>query len=158
MTVSLIAEAFEAGFGVGAPNLALGGKRRGDDRDRERARIAGGLGDDGGRAGAGAAAEAGGHEDHIRALDGVVDLLLTFEGGLLADLRQRARTAALGFLLAHQDLAVGLDVDEVLDVGVGRDKLRALNPLFGHPVDGVAAAAAAADDGDVGLEVFEDIL
>ncbi len=156
--IAHVAQAFEAGFGVRAPDLALCGERRGDDGDGERAGVAGGLGDDGGCAGAGPTAEAGGHEDHIRALDLVVDLLLTFEGGLLADLRERARAAALRFLLAHQDLAVGLDVDEMLDIGVGRDELRALNALLVHAVDRVAAAAAAADDRNVGLQVTQDVL
>ena len=50
-------------------------ERLGDDADGQRAQVAGDLGDDGRRAGAGAAAHAGGDEDHVRVLEGLGDLL-----------------------------------------------------------------------------------
>jgi len=46
----------------------------------------------------------------------------------------------------------------VLYVGVRGDELRAVDALFEHSIDGVAARAATAHDGDVRLEIVEDLL
>ena len=53
-------------------------------------RFAGRPGDDGGRAGSGAAAHAGGDEDHVDAFQGGEDLVHRLFGGGAADLRLRA--------------------------------------------------------------------
>ncbi len=156
--VAHVAEAFQSGLGVGAPDLTLRRERRRDDGDGERAGLAGRLGDHGGASGAGAAAESGGDEHHVRALNRVVNLLLTFEGGLLADLRERPRTAAARLLFSHQNLRIRLDLDEVLNVRVRGDQRRPVNSLFGHSIDRVSTATATPDDGDVGLEFLEYVL
>src|SRR5207302_7836794 len=67
-----------------------------------------------------------------------------------------------GHLVAHLDLDVGLATLERLLVGVDCDELN-LDRFRDHPVDGVAAAAAAAHDLDAGsplmqLGFFHDVL
>ena len=70
------------------------GEGPGHDADGERAEALGDLGDDRGRAGAGAAALARGDEHHVGALDGLLDLLAVLLGGLAADLGVAAGTEA----------------------------------------------------------------
>ena len=65
---------------------ALEEERLGDDADRERALFTRELRDDGRRAGAGAAAHAGGDEDHVRAGDELLDALHVLERRLAAAL------------------------------------------------------------------------
>jgi hypothetical protein len=48
------------------------------------------------------------------------------------------------------DLLVGLDHEERLGVRVDGDELAPAQPCFHHPVDGIGAAAAGADDLDHG--------
>ena len=64
--------------------------------------------DDGRRAGAGAAAHAGGDEAHVRALEMIADFLERFFGGGAADFRLRAGAEAFGHLQTHLDDAFGL--------------------------------------------------
>ena len=73
--------AMPSSAGVGAA-AALEGERPGHHTDGQRAERAGDPGDDGRAAGAGAAALAGGHEDHVGALDDLLDLLGVVLGGL----------------------------------------------------------------------------
>ena len=73
--VDLLAQALDALLGLVRAPPALEGERPGDDADRERAEALGRLGDDRGGAGAGAAALAGGDEDHVGALQHLLDLL-----------------------------------------------------------------------------------
>ena len=107
------------------------------------------LGHHGGRAGAGAAAHAGGDEGHLRPLQGVGDLVLALLGGALAHLRVGAGAPALGELGADLHLLGGLAVQQGLLVGVHGDELHALQPGGHHAVHGVAAAAAHADHLDI---------
>ena len=115
---------------VRAPSAA------GDPRDDRRA------------AGAGAAALARGDEDHVGALEHLLDLLRVVLGGLLADLGVRAGAEAAGQLAADVELDVGVAHQQCLRVGVDRDELDALQADLDHPVDGVDTAAADADDLD----------
>ena len=125
-----------------------------DDADRERAERAGDVGDDGRAAGAGATALAGGHEDHVGALEHLLDLLAVVLGGLPADLGGSARAEAAGQLAADVELDVGVAHEQRLRVGVDRDELHTAEPDLDHPVDGVDATTADADhldDGEVVL-------
>ena len=63
----------EAELGAARALPALEEEGLGHDADRERALFARELRDDGRRAGAGAAAHAGGDEDHVRAGDALLD-------------------------------------------------------------------------------------
>ncbi len=77
-------------------------------------------------------------------------------GGRAADFRLRAGAEAFGHLQAHLDDAVSLGRGQRLRVGVGDHELDAVQTGFDHVVDGVAAGAADAEDGDAGLE-FPDV-
>ena len=72
------------------------------------------LGDvshDGGCAGAGAAAHAGGDEHHICVLQGLGDLVAVLLGGLAAHLRVGTGSLAVGELLTDLDLIVAADTE-----------------------------------------------
>ena len=69
-------------------------------------------------------------------------------GGLAADLGVGAGAEAAGELAADVELDVGVAHQQRLRVGVDRDELDALEADLDHPVDGVDAAAADADDLD----------
>ena len=86
---------------------ALERERLGDDADRERALVARDLRDDRRRAGAGAAAHAGGDEHHVGALQRLGDALRVLERRLAADLGVGARAEALGEVRAELDLDAG---------------------------------------------------
>ena len=102
-------------------------------------------------AGAGAAAEAGGDEDHVGAFEGFDDLVGIFERGFAADFRIRARAQAVGQLHAELQLDRRVRHAQRLQVGVGDDEFDALHAGINHAVDRVAAAAAHADDFDLGV-------
>ena len=114
----------------------------------ERAGGLGHLGHDRAAAGAGAAALAEGDEHHVGALEHLFDLVAVVLGGLTADLGIGARAEPAGDLPADVELHVGVAHEQRLGVGVHRDELDALQPGVDHPVDGVAPAAADADDLD----------
>ena len=82
--------------------------------------------DDRCRAGAGAAAHAGGDEHHVRARQVIADLVDHLLGGGPSDLGLRARAEALGHLHAHLDDALGLRHRERLGIGVGDHEVDAL--------------------------------
>ena len=144
--------------GLGDPHAALAFEleRLGDDADGEDAGLARRAGDDRRRAGAGAAAHAGGDEGHVRAGEVIVDLVDRLLGGGAADLRLRAGAEALRDRHAHLDQAVGLGHGERLRVRIGDDEVDALQAGLDHVVDGVAAGAADAEDGDPRLQ-FRDV-
>ena len=133
---------------------ALEGERPGDDADGQGAERAGDVGDDRRAAGAGAAALAGGDEDHVGALEDLLDLLAVVLGGLRADVGVGAGAETTGQLAADVELDVGVAHQQRLRVGVDRDELDALETDLDHAVDGVDAAAADADDLDDGEVVL----
>ena len=128
---------------------ALEVERPRDDADGERADL--GLGDlrDHRRgAGAGAAALAGGDEDHVRALQRLLDLVARLGGCAEADVGIGARAEALREIGADVQLDVRIAHRERLRVGVRSHELDAAQAGIDHPADGVGAAAADADDLD----------
>ena len=80
--VDLVGERVDPGLGLVAPARALELERPGDDPDRQRAELAGDLGDDRRGAGAGPAARAGGDEDHVRAAQHRLDAVVLLARGL----------------------------------------------------------------------------
>ena len=146
--VDLLLEGLDAGLGLGGAALALEGERPGDHTDGERTEALGDLGDDRGCTGAGAATLAGGDEDHVGALEGLLDLLAVRLGGRLADLGIGTGAETTGDLAADVELDIGIAHEERLRVGVDGDELDALQAGVDHPVDGVDATATDADDLD----------
>ena len=106
------------------------------------------LRDDGRGAGAGAAALAGGDEDHVGAAEHVLDLVLGLLGGATPDVGVGARAEALGQLAADVELDRRLALLQLLDVRVHGDELDLRDPRLDHAVDGVQPRPADADDAD----------
>ena len=145
----------DAGLGGAHAALAFEVERLGDDADGEDAHVARGLGDDGGCAGAGAAAHAGGDEHHVGAGEMIADFVDDFLRGGGADIGLRTGAEALGDLGAHLHDALRLRHRERLRVGVGDDEIDPLQPGGDHVVDGVAAGAADAEHGDPRLQLAD---
>ena len=76
--------------------LAFESEGLGGDGDGERAEFAGQIGNDRSGSAAGAAAEAGGDEDHVRAVESFQNFFGVFEGGFAADLGIRTSAEAFG--------------------------------------------------------------
>src|SRR5439155_10337737 len=114
----------------------------------ERTYLPSDLGDDRRAARSRAAALAGRHEDHVRALESLLQLVATLLGGLDPDARIGAGAEPSGRARADVDLHVGLDHEERLRVRVHGDELDAGHTGLDHPADGVRPTAADADDLD----------
>ena len=155
--IGMFLEAGNTLFGCLEAFLTFKGEGAGDHANGQCADFAGDLSNDGGCAGAGAAAHAGGDEYHVTALKGFVQFLRGFLGGFAADLRIAAGAETLGGLVANAHFELGVGVDERLGVGVDGDELDALHAFVDHAVDGITAAAADADDLDAGKR-FGDLL
>ena len=119
---------------------ALEAERLGDDAHGERAELAGDPRHDRARPRAGPAAGAGGHEDHVRALEQRLDLVVLLHRGL------RGRGPGLEPEPSPR-VTLGADVQrdvrgrllQRLEVGVDGDELDALDLGLDHAVDGVDA-------------------
>ena len=136
---------------LGGPG-ALGSfkeERLGHDAHGQRAHLAGGLRHDGGRAGAGAAAHARGHKDHIGVPDGVLDRADAFLSGIAAHVGIGARAEPFGQLLADLELDFSLGAEQGLGVRIGADEGDPFQACHDHVLHGVAAAASDADDLDI---------
>ena len=128
---------------------ALEVERPRDDADGQRSDLVlGDLRDHGRGARAGAAALAGGDEDHVGALERLLDLVARLRGGALADLRVGAGAEPLGELVADVELDVGVGHLQRLRVGVARDELDAAQASVDHAVHRIGATAADTDDLD----------
>ena len=98
------------------------------------------------RTGAGAAAHAGGDEDHIGTLQDLGNPGTALLGRFLADLRLGAGAHAAGELLTNLELVGTLGLVEILLVRVDDDKFHAAHAGLYHAVDDIVACAAYADD------------
>jgi hypothetical protein len=141
----------DAALGLLHAALAFEGKGLRDHSNRERAHFAGQRGDDGSGAGTGAAAEAGGNEDHVGTFKGFDDLVGVFERGFAADFRIGARAQAVGQLHAKLQLDRGVRHAQRLQVGIGDNEFNAFHAGVDHAVDSVAASSTYADDFDLGV-------
>ena len=135
-------------LGLAAAAAPLEAERPRDDADGQRLELARELGDDGRGAGARAAALAGGDEDHVGALQRLLQLVAALHAGGVADGRVGARAEPARRLGADVDLHVGVAHQKRLRVGVDGDELDAREARVDHAVDGIRAAAADADDLD----------
>ncbi len=104
---------------------------------------------DGRRAGAGAAAHAGGDEDHVGALDQTRDQVTVFLGRLPPDGGIAAGAEAASELRPDREHLVGARLLERLGIGVDGVELDAGEARLDHAVDGIAAGAADAQHLDL---------
>ena len=134
------------------PALALKRERTRDHAYGESAQLLGELGDHRRGAGAGAAALARRHKDHVGTLESVAQLVLVLHGGLVADGRVGSRAEAPGDLAADVDLHVGVAHLQSLRIRVDGDELDPSQARVHHPVHGISAATPDPhdlDDGEV---------
>ena len=133
-----------------ARELALEAERPCDDADGERAELASDLRDDGSAARSCAATLSCRDEDHVGALQHLLQLVPTLLRRCKADPRVGAGAEATRGRRPDMDLLVGLGHEERLRVRVDRDELDARDACLDHPRHRVRAAAADADDLDDG--------
>ena len=147
--VHLGLELLDAQLGLLHPAAALKVEGLGDHTHGEHPGLTGNVGHDGGSAGAGAAAHAGGDKDHVGVLQTLGDLGTALLGGLSAHLGIAARSLAAGELLTDLDLLIGRRDIQGLLVRIDGDKVHALHAAAHHAVDHVVSAAANADHLDI---------
>jgi len=125
-------------------------KRLRDDGDGKRTGFACELRDDRCGARARAAAHTGRDENEIGAVEDHREIFARLFGGFAAGLgiRARAETARLADTDVHGIRR--LPIAQRLNVGIDRVEVDIREPGFDHPVDGIAATAADADDFDRG--------
>ncbi|BCJ34962.1 hypothetical protein Athai_24650 [Actinocatenispora thailandica] len=146
--VALVAQLVDAGLGLHLAPLALERERSGDHANGQRAQLAGDVRDHRRGPGARTAALTTGHEHHVGALEDLFDLVPVVFGGLAAHVGVGTGAQATGQFPTHVELDVRVGHQQRLRVGVDRDELDALEPDLDHSVDGIDAAATAADDLD----------
>ena len=144
--IHLVLELVDAGLSGPHAAGALKAEGLGDHANSQDAHFLGDLGNDGRAAGAGAAAHAGGDEDHIRIFQSLGDLSAALLGSLAAHLGVSAGALAVGQLLADLDLISSAGHVQCLLVRIHGHKIDALSAGADHAVDNVVAAAAHADD------------
>ena len=144
----------DARLGLVGTTAALERERAGDDAYRQGTEAAGDTGHDRRAARASAATLTRGHEDHVGALEDLLDLLGVVLRSLLADLGIRTCAQTARQLAPDVELDVGITHQQRLRVRVDRDELDALEADLDHAVDGVDATAADADDLDDGQVVL----
>ena len=140
----------QARLGLLLPPAPLEVEGLGHHRHREDAQILRHRGHHRGRAGAGAAPEPRGDEDHVGAFQHLADLVAVFLGGALPHLGIGAGPEPTGELGAELDLVGRGRGAQRLEVRVGDDELDAGEACRHHPVHGIGAAAAEADHLDLG--------
>ena len=156
----MLAEHREAELRAARPLAPFEEERLGHDADGEGALFPRDLRDDRRRARPGAAAHAGGDEDHVGAADELLDALHVLERRLAALLGVGAGAEAARDVRADGELGRRRARVERLRVGIDHDELDAFEAEVDHRIDGVAAGATHADDLDpclVGLGLFREL-
>ena len=120
-------------------------KRLGDDRNGERAQFAGEIRNDRRGAAACAAAQPGGYENHVGAVERFQDFFGVFERGFAAYFGVGARPQPFRQFGAELQLHRRLRKLERLQIGVRGNEFDALHLGPYHAVDGVRTAASYTD-------------
>ncbi len=152
--VDLLAELGDPCLGLHGPDPSLESEGSGHDPNGQGTQIARDIGNDWRTTRPGAATLARGDEDHVGALQGLLDDAAILLGRAAPDLRVAARAEPTGELLADVELELRVTHEQRLGVGVDGDELHAFEAGVDHPVDGVDAATADADDLDDGQVVL----
>ena len=123
-----------------------------DDAHRERAGFLRETGDQVRGTGPGAAAHARRDEYDVRAVHELAQFLLVLAGRLFADLGAGAGAEAFRGPTTDEDLAAGVNREQVFRVRVDGAHLGALDAFLDAAVDRVRTAPTASDDPDVDLQ------
>ena len=152
--VDLVAQIADTGLGLGRTAVALEGERAGHDTNGQGPEGTSNLGDDGSSTCASPTALTGGDEDHVGALEGLLDLVSVILGSLTSLVRVRTCTQSSGEVPADVELDVGIAREEGLGIGVDSEELNSLESRLDHAVNGIAAATAYPHDLDHGEVVL----
>ena len=152
--VDLVAQIADTGLGLGRTAVALEGERAGHDTNGQGPEGTSNLGDDGSSTCASPTALTGGDEDHVGALEGLLDLVSVILGSLTSLVRVRTCTQSSGEVPADVELDVGIAREEGLGIGVDGEELDSLEPRLDHAVHGIATATAYPHDLDHGEVVL----
>ncbi len=148
--VDALAQRLDPALGLIRAQLALEAERSRDHAHRQGADLAADLGDHGRAAGTGATALACRDEDHVRALQRLLELVAALFGRGASHLRVGAGAETARRARADVDLHVRLGHEERLRVGVHGHELDARDTRLDHPRHRVRTATADADDLDHG--------
>ena len=144
--VDAVGQGLDALLGGLLALATLKGEGLGDDGDGQRADLVhSDVRNDGSSAGTGAAALAGGDEDHVGAGQGLGDVVAALVSCLAADLGVSAGAQAAREVGADVHLDVGIGDRQRLRVGIDGHELDAADTLFDHSIDRVGTAAADTD-------------
>ena len=147
--VDLLRQTVDALVGLGRTSMTLEAERAGDHTDGESSQRTGDLGDDRGSSSTRATAFTCRHEDHVGALETLLDLLGVVLGCLSALVRIGSGTQTPSEFSPDVKFDVSIAaVEKSLRIRVDGDELDALETSFNHAIDGIAAAAAHANDSD----------
>ncbi len=127
------------------PPLAFEREGLGGNRHGKRAEFAGKIRNHGRSAASGAAAEAGGDENHVRAVERFENFLGVLKRGLAADFGICSRAQSFCKFCAQLQFHRRLRKLERLQIRVGRDEFHAFHLGANHAVDGVTTAAPHTD-------------
>ena len=100
-----------------------------------------------------------GDEHHVGAFEHRLDALAILQRGLAADLGIRAGAETLGHVATQLQVGARAAAGHGLRIGVGDDEFHAFDVGIEHVRDGIAAAAAHADDLDdrIGCESYRSV-
>ncbi len=133
------------------PFLSFVGERGGDDPDGQDAQIFTDLGNDGGAAGAGAAAHARSDKGHFGIdFEDRFDLLQAFFRRLPANVRICAGPQSLGEMGPELYLVGHTALSDRLRIGITNNEIHPFNVLAEHMVHCIAATATHTNDFDNG--------
>ena len=145
----MIAQLFDAFHRLLHPLLALELEGLGDCAHGESPDLLlGDLGDHRSRTGSGASALTRGDENHVGALESLLNLVAGLGCRAGTDFGTTTGTEAAGQLLPDRNLDVGVTGLQRLGVGVDGDELDAAYSCVDHTAHRIGTAAAAADDLD----------
>jgi hypothetical protein len=147
--VDIFAKSGEAVFRMAHPLFAFEHEWLRNDTDREGSRFFRDFRDDRGSSGAGSAAHTGGDEDHVCALNEFRDFRVIFEGRFTTDFWVCTGAESASHVLTDRDLGRSERRVQRLNVGVGGDKIHALQSELDHRVHGITSAAADSDNLDL---------
>ena len=143
--VDLVGQVRDARVRLIGSAASLEGERPGHHPYGQCTQRTGDLGHHRGPTGTGATALAGGDENHVGALQRVLDLVGVILGRLAALLGISTGTQTAGQVPADVELDIGVAHQQRLGIGIDRDELNTLEARLDHPVDGIDTTATDAD-------------
>ena len=150
--VDMLVQFLDPGFGRTHAARAFEQERLGHDTHGQHALAPRRFRNHGRGAGAGAAAHPGGDEAHVHAFERFLDRLDRFLGRSLAQFGPRAGAQPAGAFRAELDAVFRRRSAERLRIGVGDDKIDALDIGFHHVGDGIPASTADPDYRNTGAQ------